>query len=116
MEFTKEEIFDLTSKGFTPDQIITLVTGNNPDTIPKQSPASLESPKDPPEPGTPPEGNPKDEAPDLNATVAELTKTVGELGNTVKALQNANIDGAKGKAPEKDKSVTDHIKSFTDSF
>ena len=116
MEFTKEEIFNLTEKGFTPDQIMLLVSGTKADTSPDSIPVDPDSPATPPEGATNPGEMPK-ESVNLNATVAELTKTVGELGNTVKALQTANINGAKGgKANNIEDTIKEHIESFTKEF
>ena len=51
---------------------------------------------------------------DSNAAIEALTKTVGELSATVKAIQVANIKGARGKNTNDNnaQSASDVVKNF----
>ena len=54
-----------------------------------------------------------------NAAIEALTKTVGELSATVKALQEANVKGARDNTNPKDnngQSAADVVKNFIKSM
>lgn len=52
---------------------------------------------------------------DIDATIKALTETVSGLTETVKAMQAANLAGAKTSSNE-DKTVNDVMKSFIDTL
>lgn len=54
--------------------------------------------------------------PQQDELLTELTNSVKDLKNTVKEMQAANIDKAKGGKSDYDKTIADTIKSFTDTL
>lgn len=52
---------------------------------------------------------------DIDATIKALTETVSGLTETVKAMQAANLAGAKTSSNE-DKTINDVMKSFIDTL
>lgn len=63
--------------------------------------------------------NESDKTDTSNAAIEALTKTVGELSATVKALQEANVKGARDDSNPKGnngQSATDVVKNFIKSM
>ena len=102
-----DEVLKLADLGFTVEEIRGMMAKAPEGTTPVDTPAET-TPAE-----TPEENKDKETA---GADISELTDTIKELKNTVKEMQAANIDKAKGGKSDYEKSIADTIKSFTETL
>ena len=106
---TGEKIEKFIDAGYTKQEIDLLFADPK---IPPEDPAP-EGGSDPGE--KEPEKKETAQGPNIVDTVKALTDTVNSLTETVKAIQTANIAGAKTDKPGKD-DINDIMKSYAESF
>ena len=108
-----EQITKLIDAGYTKADIDKMQAGEQGGNEPDES-AGKETKAEPKnESGAAPENENK--VTDIDATIKALTETVSGLTETVKAMQAANLAGAKTSGNE-DKTVNDVMKSFIDTL
>lgn len=107
---TTSEIITLLNAGYTKDEITALdAAGGSP------APAGDPHAPDPvPDPAPEPAGNDAagGSAPEGNAMLQALQSTVAELTKSVKAMQAANIAGARQDPPQPKATAESAIKNF----
>lgn len=102
-----EEVLKLSDIGFTIDEI----RGMMKEDAPEEPPTNDDS-----TPNDPPVHDDISKGGDQGANLSELTETIKELKDTVKDMQAANINKAKGGKSDYEKSISDTIKSFMDTL
>lgn len=108
-----EQISKLIDAGYTKADIDKMQAGEQGSNEPDESAGKETKTETKNESGAVPENENK--VSDIDATIKALTETVSGLTETVKAMQAANLAGAKTSSNE-DKTINDVMKSFIDTL
>ena len=112
-----EQIAKLVDAGYTKADIDAMQAGNGGSTKTDKGAGAEDPTKGKGESGSAPENGDKvtNNTTDFDSALKALTETVTGLTETVKAMQAANLAGAKTSSNE-DKTINDVMKSFIDTL